>query len=198
MSWCPLGRLAAGVACPGRVCCCGFSRGVWRGRVELVCRGAGRNHRYYPHSLGARVLVTESRVDQCRDVFQGGLPQVWVRGGLVVVVRATPQARVCTACLTIPRAEGGFGNTGRDQLAIRAEWWHLTAGHTEPVVQRVVQSCCASRHRAGPRDLLVARLGRRGFRWEIPRAARISFHTAACQHLFPVPPCSGTAPSAKA
>lgn len=72
---------------------------VWRVRVGFVvvvslgeCGGVGssssvvvrvKNHRHHPHSLGTRVLVTESRVDQCRDVSQGDLPQVWVRVGLV-------------------------------------------------------------------------------------------------------------------
>lgn len=65
MSWCPLGWLAAGVACPGRVRCCGFSRGVWRGRVELVCRGAGRSRRHRATGLGAGVP------SQIRELIDG-------------------------------------------------------------------------------------------------------------------------------
>ena len=146
MSWCPLGRLAAGVACPGRVRCCGFSRGVWRGRVELICRGAGQNHRHHPTAL-ARGSSSRSRESISVVTF----PRVTCRRcgsglGSSVVVRATPQARVCTACLGDSSCRGWIRQyrtrpAGDSGGMVAPDRW---AANTEPVVQRVVQSCCAA------------------------------------------------------
>lgn len=93
-----------------------------------------------------------------------------------------PGLHGATWTFPVPRVDRGAWArpAGDSSEMVAPDRW---AANTGPVVQRVVQSRCAPRHRTGSGDLLVARLDRKGFRWEVPWAALISFRTAACQNL---------------
>ena len=67
-------------------------------------------------------------------------------GSSVVVWVTTPQARVCTACLGDSSCRGRIRQyrtrpAGDSGGMVAPDRW---AANTEPVVQRVVQSCCAA------------------------------------------------------
>ena len=169
-------------------------RGVFRGsllqrrvRVGLGCRGVGRSRRRHTTGLGVRVLVTVPQAHQ--TMVPSGRPITGVAGqvglgcrgvgrsrrrhttGLGVRVLVTvPQAHPtgpglhgATWTFPVPRVDRGAWArpAGDSSEMVAPDRW---AANTGPVVQRVVQSRCAPRHRTGSGDLLVARLDRKGFR----------------------------------
>ena len=153
-SWCPLGRLAAGGG-PGwaRLSWCGLRppappHGLKCGRCK-----SGSSVVVWVKTTGTTptALARGSSSRSRESISVVTFPRVTCRRcgsglGSSVVVRATPQARVCTACLGDSSCRGWIrqyrtrpaGDSGG--MVVPDRW----AANTEPVVQRVVQSCCAA------------------------------------------------------